>query len=384
METTLFGKPSNILGIPSKELILRGTSLKFQQGGKFIDLLKANGSFDIHKILKTADTEESITQDGIYLVGEKVVICIESVKIALEKLVNSYISYLEEQTEITPEQKQIALLNSGFYYKTLKEAQDTKIDSGIIFVLENNMFYLAKQGVLTPYTFTTVEKETVKKQPIEENKSSVELEEQFQIEISTQDNIITFSSLNDIKNPTKMGLKLAKSHNFKKDDLVFIEKGSIVINEIKDAETNKYYFELSDICDTKTTIIYYNSSNSKISEHTIEIGQLKSSQFDKTENHSYYEHDLENKKYLKSKIIGINQKLVETSDDIFDIIVEAISYGDLANKKIIGGGSSLMPPNTIMIYYGESIPYGWIKCDGTNGTPNMPNLTTNVNYIMKL
>jgi hypothetical protein len=37
----------------------------------------------------------------------------------------------------------MALLNSGLYYKTLKEAQDAKINSGIIFVLENNILYLA-------------------------------------------------------------------------------------------------------------------------------------------------------------------------------------------------------------------------------------------------
>jgi hypothetical protein len=103
-----------------------------------------------------------------------------------------------------------------------------------------------------------------------------------------------------------MGLRLAKSHNFKKDDLVFIEKDPIKINEVKDEETNKYYFELSDICDTKITIIYYDSNYNKISEHIIEIGQLKSNQFDKTENHSYFEHNIENQKYLKSKIIGIN------------------------------------------------------------------------------
>jgi hypothetical protein len=58
METSLFGKPTNILGVPSKELILRGTSLKFQQGSKFIDLLKTNNSLDLSKILKTAESEE--------------------------------------------------------------------------------------------------------------------------------------------------------------------------------------------------------------------------------------------------------------------------------------------------------------------------------------
>jgi hypothetical protein len=97
METSLFGKPSNILGVPTKELILRGSGLKFQQGSKFIDLLKnLNNSFDLNKIFKKATSLDSISENGIYLLEEKIVICIEGVKVTLESLITTYISYLEE------------------------------------------------------------------------------------------------------------------------------------------------------------------------------------------------------------------------------------------------------------------------------------------------
>ena len=31
------------------------------------------------------------------------------------------------------------------------------------------------------------------------------------------------------------------------------------------------------------------------------------------------------------------------------------------------------PSGTILLLYGSTIPSGWAKCDGTNGTPNLIN-----------
>jgi hypothetical protein len=130
------------------------------------------------------------------------------VKVTLEKLVTTYVSYLEENEEITSEQKHIALLNSGFYYKTLKSAQDANIESGIIFVLENNTFYTANKGKLTKFQFSETKiindkpqpNESITKPEVEENKVSA-----FNLS-STQDNfIIKAEVLNEPEVPTTPG-----------------------------------------------------------------------------------------------------------------------------------------------------------------------------------
>lgn len=382
--STLFGKPTNILGESTKELILKGSSLKFQWGNKFIELIK-EGKLNVEKdnILKEADSIDSISKDGIYLVGDKIIICINGNKTTIEKAIISYISYLEEQTELTPEQKQIALLNSGFYYKTLEEAKNAKIKSGIIFVLEDNTFYLADKETLVPYNFNTkkeIVEEDIKNDFIETSDISEDVSE-ISSETSTQDNIIINYSLDEVSKT--MGCKLQKQNNFHIGDSIFIECDPIIIQEF--SVTNEdYYFSLSDIYDTDVVITYYNSEDTSWQEKfTIKKGNTKSNTFKKTEKFSYFQYDPLDKKYIKGVVIDVNKSL-NNSDNIFDIIVNTISYSNLINKKIIGGGSSLLPPNTIMIYYGESIPYGWVKCDGTNNTPNLPSLTTNVNYIMKL
>lgn len=381
MEKSLFGKPSNILGVPTKELILRGSGLKFQQGSKFIDLLKnLNSSFDLNKIFKKATSLDSISENGIYLLEEKIVICIEGVKVTLESLITTYISYLEEQPEITSEQKQIALINSGFYYKTLKEAQDAKINSGVIFILENNSFYLAKEGNLTLYTLP----EQIKTEEVlEESKKEVitTVQESSQ-SISTQDNIIVDGVYDE--NTGKFGCFLANTNRFEINDLVFIKKPKITISEVYDKEQEKFVFQLSEYCSNTVTIKYYKTDNTKLAEITIPAGALKSNGFNKTNEHSYWESDLEDKEeYIKAKVIGVDAALEVNSDIIYDIILDIKTNISLNNTKIIGGGSALLPPNTILLYYGKP-PYGWVVCDGTNNTPNLTSPNNETKYIMKL
>jgi hypothetical protein len=70
---TMFGKTYNTVGSANTNLMLQTKGdLKIRWGNKFIDLVK-NGKINAEAdILKTADSSESISVDGIYLVkGEE-------------------------------------------------------------------------------------------------------------------------------------------------------------------------------------------------------------------------------------------------------------------------------------------------------------------------
>lgn len=151
--TTIAGKPSNTIGEKDSTLVLRGSSIKIQWGNKFIDLIK-NGKInsDSQKLLKTADSTEELTTDGLYLVGDSVWAVIGGTKVQLSgDSTTTYISYLTEQKDVTGEQKERALTNIGFYYKTLEEAKNSGLTSGIIYVQGDNKLYIIKDGVVSEY-----------------------------------------------------------------------------------------------------------------------------------------------------------------------------------------------------------------------------------------
>ena len=138
--TTIAGKPSNTIGEKDSTLVLRGSSIKIQWVNKFIDLIK-NGKInsDSQKLLKTADSTEELTTDGLYLVGDSVWAVIGGTKVQLSgDSTTTYVSYLTEQKDVTGEQKERALTNIGFYYNTLEEAQNSGLTSGIIYVQGDN------------------------------------------------------------------------------------------------------------------------------------------------------------------------------------------------------------------------------------------------------
>ena len=152
--TTIAGKPSNVLGDKDSTLILRGSSVKIQWGNKFIDVIK-NGKIasEYEKILKIADSIDSVTKDGIYLIEESVWAVINGVKVQLcGDSVTTYVSFLTDQKDITAEQKDRALTNIGFYYNTFEEAQNAGIVSGVIYVKNDNKLYLIKDGIISEYT----------------------------------------------------------------------------------------------------------------------------------------------------------------------------------------------------------------------------------------
>lgn len=172
IKTVIAGKNSNVIGNSESPLILRGQGIKVQWGNKFIDLIK-NGKINVdsEKILKIADSIESVTTDGIYLIEDQIWVVIDKVKTQLSGSSDTtYISFLVEQPEITAEQKQLALTNIGFYYDTYEEAQAAGLTSGLIYVQGDSKLYIVKEGILQEYVFTTnnnVSEETLNKLYIE-------------------------------------------------------------------------------------------------------------------------------------------------------------------------------------------------------------------------
>lgn len=157
-KTNMFGKTYNTIGSTDSNFIIKTKGdLKVQWGGKFIDIIK-NGKIasSSTNILKTASSSDDISDNGIYLIpteeGNEVWISIDGTKVNLAGEVGTtYVSFLAEQKEVTTDQKYKALTNAGFYYETLEEAQQAGIKAGIIFVIEENKLYLAKEGQLSEY-----------------------------------------------------------------------------------------------------------------------------------------------------------------------------------------------------------------------------------------
>lgn len=174
-KTNMFGKTYNTIGSTDSNFIIKTKGdLKVQWGGKFIDIIK-NGKIasSSTNILKTASSSDDISDNGIYLIpteeGNEVWISIDGTKVNLAGEVGTtYVSFLAEQKEVTTDQKYTALTNVGFYYETLEEAQQAGIKAGIIFVIEENKLYLAKNGQLSEYLVQSQQSDTDNKGVFEE------------------------------------------------------------------------------------------------------------------------------------------------------------------------------------------------------------------------
>lgn len=158
MSAELFGKRYETVGSSSAALLLKSSgTIKLQWGSKYIDLIK-NGKLavDSQKFFKIVDNESQIQDDGIYLTSddEGVWISISGVKINLEGQ-NNYVSFLKEQ-DTSPEEKQQALRNIGFYYENLDEVPE--LTSGIIYNESDNKLYIIKDGQKLEYSMSKEEK----------------------------------------------------------------------------------------------------------------------------------------------------------------------------------------------------------------------------------
>lgn len=145
-----------IIGEKDTALILKGTSVKVQWGNKFIDIIR-NGKIavDDKNIFNIIESEEQIKKDGIYLLGNDLIISISGTNVKLNREgQTTYISYLTEQI-LSSTEKDTALTNIGFYYNTLSDAKNAQITSGIIYVKEDQKLYLVNQNGLAEYKTNT-------------------------------------------------------------------------------------------------------------------------------------------------------------------------------------------------------------------------------------
>ena len=153
---TMFGKTYNTVGSAKENLILQTKGdLKIRWGNKFIDLVK-NGKINAEcEVIKSIESSDKITKDGIYYVAtgekEEIWVSCDGNKVNITgNSDNEYISYTNQQT-LTPDQQLIALHNIGFIFDTLDSANAANLTSGIVYVIADSTLYTANGGVLSPY-----------------------------------------------------------------------------------------------------------------------------------------------------------------------------------------------------------------------------------------
>lgn len=155
-QLTMFGKTYDTVGSANTNLLLQTKGdIKIRWGNKFIDLIK-NGKINVDvDLLKKVKDKDSISKDGIYLVenGEtsEVWLFIEGILINLiGEIGTTYVSFISTQ-DVDAQKKYQALINAGFYYENMEEAQKASITSGLIYIIDQNQLYYAKDGELLPY-----------------------------------------------------------------------------------------------------------------------------------------------------------------------------------------------------------------------------------------
>ena len=166
--TTIGGVVYESIGSSSSNLLLKcnGTA-RIQWGNKLIDLIK-NGkivSGDTSTQIFIVSNKEEIKQDGIYLINneksQELWICKKGEQYNLSNA-DLYISANTKQ-DITAEQQKQALCNIGFYYETIENVKNAKIQNGLVYVLEDKTLYSINNGVIEEFEAklktVTVEKE---------------------------------------------------------------------------------------------------------------------------------------------------------------------------------------------------------------------------------
>lgn len=166
--TTIGGTVYESVGSTSSTLLLKcnGTA-RIQWGSKLIDLIK-NGkiasSSDQEQIFIVSD-ESEMESDGVYVVNTEdatqLWICKDRAKYNLTGA-DLYISANKKQ-DITVEQKHQALQNIGMYYNTLEDVEKSKIQNGLVYVMDTKNLYTIKNGIVEEFEAkvktVTVEKE---------------------------------------------------------------------------------------------------------------------------------------------------------------------------------------------------------------------------------
>lgn len=154
--TTIGGTVYESIGSSSSNLLLKcnGTA-RIQWGNKLIDLIKngkiASGNSDT-AIYIISDKSE-MKSDGIYVINTEFVSELWVIKNGNTYNLTGtdlYISASKKQ-DITVEQKKQALENIGMYYNTLKDVENSGIQNGIVYVLDNKNLYTIKNGVIEEF-----------------------------------------------------------------------------------------------------------------------------------------------------------------------------------------------------------------------------------------
>lgn len=152
--TNMFGKTYNTIGSTDSNFIIKTKGdLKIQWGNKFIDLIK-NGKIIENSIFKIVESEEDISNNGIYLVDETIWIKIGDCKSPVSNIEqDAYISFLNEQ-KLNSDQKNTALKNIGFIYDSIDSINLEEISSGIVFIQDEQKLYTIKDGNISLYSTT--------------------------------------------------------------------------------------------------------------------------------------------------------------------------------------------------------------------------------------
>jgi predicted heme/steroid binding protein len=163
--TTIGGVSYESVGSSSSNLLLKcnGTA-RIQWGSKLIDLIK-NGKLNSENSsinITTISNESEIKSDGIYVLNSNEIpqlyVCVSGTVYNLSKA-DLYIS--TNKQDITVEQKQQVLENIGIIYNTLEELNNSGIQNGLVYVIENQGLYTVKDGVIKEFeakvTTVTVE-----------------------------------------------------------------------------------------------------------------------------------------------------------------------------------------------------------------------------------
>ena len=155
--TTMFGKAYDTVGSADRNLILQTRGdLKVKWGNKYIDLIK-NGKINVDvDLLKKIDSKDSIHKDGLYLIEKEktpeVWLSIGgSIVNLLGEIGTTYVSFQAPQ-DVTSDQKLMALTNAGLYYETLDKAKKATIKQGIVYIIDEQQFYIVKDGEYSIYT----------------------------------------------------------------------------------------------------------------------------------------------------------------------------------------------------------------------------------------
>lgn len=152
----IFGKPHNVVGESSSDLILRCRgAVKIQWGNKFIDLVK-DGKINIEsKFIFSVDSIDDIkNKNGLYVTNDGSVYLRSNGQIInlSGEIGTVYVSYMASQ-ETTSDQKYTALKNIGFICDDISSIDSNSLKNGIVYVVNQKKLYMIDEGQIQEFQF---------------------------------------------------------------------------------------------------------------------------------------------------------------------------------------------------------------------------------------